>query len=56
MNVFASAPANIALIKYMGKTDVLSNRPTNSSLSWTLGHLQTFVRNLKLWSQIVFFL
>ncbi len=44
MNVFASAPANIALIKYMGKTDVLSNRPTNSSLSWTLGHLQTFVR------------
>lgn len=44
MNVFASAPANIALIKYMGKTDVMSNRPTNSSLSWTLGHLQTFVR------------
>lgn len=44
MIIEASAPSNIALIKYMGKTDSLSNRPTNSSLSWTLKNLQTFVR------------
>jgi len=40
----ASAPSNIALIKYMGKVDATSNRPTNSSLSWTLNNLRTFVR------------
>lgn len=40
----ASAPSNIALIKYMGKVDALNNRPTNSSLSWTLNNLRTFVR------------
>lgn len=40
----ASAPSNIALIKYMGKTDTVNNRPTNSSLSWTLNNLRTFVR------------
>lgn len=40
----ASAPSNIALIKYMGKTDTVNNRPTNSSLSWTLNNLKTFVR------------
>lgn len=39
-----SAPSNIALIKYMGKTDTVNNRPTNSSLSWTLNNLRTFVR------------
>lgn len=39
----AEAPANIALIKYMGKTDVTSNRPTNSSFSYTLDHLKSFV-------------
>jgi diphosphomevalonate decarboxylase len=40
----ASAPSNIALIKYMGKTDTVNNRPTNSSLSWTLNNLRTHVR------------
>lgn len=40
----ASAPSNIALIKYMGKTDSVNNRPTNSSLSWTLNNLRTFIR------------
>jgi diphosphomevalonate decarboxylase len=40
----ASAPSNIALIKYMGKVDAVSNRPTNSSLSFCLENLRTFVR------------
>ena len=31
-----TAPANIALIKYMGKSDDLGNLPTNDSLSYTL--------------------
>ena len=35
------APSNIALIKYMGKTDTVGNRPTNASLSYTLEHLRT---------------
>lgn len=39
-----SAPSNIALIKYMGKTDVSTNKPTNASLSYTLPHLQSYVR------------
>ncbi len=39
-----SAPSNIALIKYMGKSDSTNNRPTNASLSWTLENLRTFVR------------
>lgn len=39
----AEAPANIALIKYMGKTEGSSNRPTNSSLSYTLDHLKSYV-------------
>ena len=39
----ASAPSNIALIKYMGKSDAQNNRPANSSLSYTLDHLQSFV-------------
>lgn len=39
----ASAPSNIALIKYMGKTVTEENRPSNASLSWTLEHLRTFV-------------
>lgn len=37
----ASAPANIALIKYMGKT--AEGQPVNSSLSYTLPHLTTTV-------------
>jgi diphosphomevalonate decarboxylase len=43
----ASAPSNIALIKYMGKTEISSsrtkNQPMNSSLSFTLNHLQSYV-------------
>ncbi len=46
-----AAPANIALIKYMGKiarsgdglTNVPTNVPTNASLSYTLPHLRTHV-------------
>ncbi len=38
-----SAPSNIALIKYMGKTDAVGNRPTNRSLSFTLEGLRTHV-------------
>lgn len=38
-----SAPSNIALIKYMGKTNVQINIATNPSLSYTLNHLRTFV-------------
>lgn len=40
----ASAPSNIALIKYMGKISTLGNQPTNSSLSWTIEDLRSFVR------------
>lgn len=47
MTVETSAPANIALIKYMGKIENSGNRPTNSSLSWTLESLRTFVRITK---------
>jgi diphosphomevalonate decarboxylase len=39
----ASAPSNIALIKYMGKSVSADNRPSNASLSWTLNHLRTYV-------------
>jgi diphosphomevalonate decarboxylase len=39
-----SSPSNIALIKYMGKSDTANNRPTNPSISWTLESLRTFVR------------
>ena len=39
----ASAPSNIALIKYMGKTVAEENKPSNASLSWTLEHMRTFV-------------
>jgi len=39
----ASAPSNIALIKYMGKTDAATNIPTNASLSYTLDYLLTTV-------------
>jgi diphosphomevalonate decarboxylase len=43
MKTEASAPSNIALIKYMGKIEEAGNRPTNSSLSWTLEDLRSFV-------------
>jgi diphosphomevalonate decarboxylase len=41
--VEASAPSNIALIKYMGKTSQSGNLPTNASLSYTLDHLRSHV-------------
>lgn len=39
MKWFASAPSNIALIKYMGKENSALNIPSNASLSYTLNHL-----------------
>ncbi len=50
MHWLAQAPANIALIKYMGKKDAHSNLPDNSSLSYTLNNLLSTVR-LELISQ-----
>lgn len=44
MKIEASAPSNIALIKYMGKTQTSGNLPANPSLSLTLENLRTFVR------------
>jgi diphosphomevalonate decarboxylase len=46
MNCLAEAtmPANIALIKYMGKQDARQNIPANASLSYTLNHLRTKVK------------
>lgn len=43
MKINVSAPSNIALIKYMGKTDTQTNLPLNSSLSWTLNGLRSEV-------------
>jgi diphosphomevalonate decarboxylase len=43
MQWFAQAPANIALIKYMGKKDGEKNLPDNSSLSYTLNNLLSSV-------------
>lgn len=43
MSWFAEAPANIALIKYMGKKNSLTNLPDNPSLSYTLNNLITTV-------------
>lgn len=44
MQWFAQAPANIALIKYMGKKNSLKNLPDNPSLSFTLNNLLSSVR------------
>jgi diphosphomevalonate decarboxylase len=44
MHWVAHAPANIALIKYMGKKDESSNNPDNSSLSYTLNNLLSTVK------------
>lgn len=44
MHWLAHAPANIALIKYMGKKDERSNNPDNSSLSYTLNNLLSTVK------------
>lgn len=43
MIVEASAPSNIALIKYMGKIEGTGNRPANASISYSLEHLRTWV-------------
>jgi diphosphomevalonate decarboxylase len=43
MQWFAQAPANIALIKYMGKKDNTKNTPDNPSLSYTLNNLLSSV-------------
>lgn len=43
-SILESMPSNIAVIKYMGKSSAQDNLPTNSSLSWTLNELRTFVR------------
>ncbi len=47
--ILESAPSNIALIKYMGKKNVeqtssSKNIPTNTSLSYTLSHLKSWVQ------------
>ncbi|MBA2652424.1 MAG: diphosphomevalonate decarboxylase [Tatlockia sp.] len=44
MQWFAQAPANIALIKYMGKKDNETNLPDNPSLSYTLNNLLSSVK------------
>lgn len=44
MHWLATAPSNIALIKYMGKKQTHSNLPDNASLSYTLNNLLTTVR------------
>lgn len=44
MWIEASAPSNIALIKYMGKIESKVNRSTNSSLSYSLEKLRSYVR------------
>lgn len=44
MWIESSAPSNIALIKYMGKTDEKNNKPTNSSFSFCLEKLRSYVR------------
>lgn len=46
MHIHASAPSNIALIKYMGKKHSGSNLPDNHSLSYTLDNLVTNVHLL----------
>jgi diphosphomevalonate decarboxylase len=43
MRIEASAPSNIALIKYMGKSVAASNQPANASISYTLENLRSFV-------------
>lgn len=47
-----SAPSNIALIKYMGKVSSEHNLPTNSSLSYTLEAMRTFVEITELPDQL----
>ena len=51
MSWMADMPSNIALIKYMGKTDSSVNLPTNPSISYTLNHLLTRVELTEIDSQ-----
>ncbi|MBA2648734.1 MAG: diphosphomevalonate decarboxylase [Legionella sp.] len=51
MHWLAQAPANIALIKYMGKQDDRVNLPANASFSYTLPHLLSTVKLEALTSQ-----
>ena len=44
MEWIATAPANLALIKYAGKASDKNNWPLNASLSYTLDHLISTVR------------
>ena len=59
MQWLAQAPANIALIKYMGKKDENSNLPDNSSLSYTLNNLLSTVQlekqasNKDIWEPLI---
>jgi diphosphomevalonate decarboxylase len=41
---YASAPSNIALLKYWGKQEGKKQIPVNSSLSYTLGSLRSFTK------------
>ena len=43
MKWFAEAPSNIALIKYMGRTNEENKIPANPSFSYTLPHLKSYV-------------
>ncbi len=46
LRIIARAPANIAIVKYMGKTAARLNLPANASLSMTLDSLCTVVELL----------
>ena len=41
---YASAPSNIALLKYWGKKESPSQSPLNTSLSYTLGGFRSFTK------------
>jgi diphosphomevalonate decarboxylase len=51
LRIVARAPANIAIVKYMGKADAKLNLPANSSLSMTLDRLCTVVELVEAGSQ-----
>jgi len=44
VRVHAQAPSNIAIVKYMGKTDFKQNLPAHGSLSLTLNQLRSEAR------------
>ena len=41
---YASAPSNIALLKYWGKEPEQNQIPVNSSLSYTLGGFRSYTK------------